>query len=255
MQRVIAVAVVLALVALLLTSSPAQANGRFWGAFVAGGLTGLIIGGALAAPPYGPPTVVYPYPPYAYPRATRHRRPRMRLATRAADRSTCRRSGCGTAISGCGNRDTGATSEHALGTSPAERAAVPRRPPPSSAGALRPRAPRPSGFPLERRVSTSAAASSPSHAGIPAAKAAASVREPPDPPTSTPSPECRRAAPGTRASPRRGSVRPDLTPHRGSGRGCGARPSPPHRSARGSRPVARASRPSRPSARSASRSA
>jgi hypothetical protein len=67
MQRVIAVAVVLALVALLLTPSPAQANGRFWGAFVAGGLAGLIVGGALTAPPYGPPTVVYPYPPYAYP--------------------------------------------------------------------------------------------------------------------------------------------------------------------------------------------
>ena len=67
MKRVIAAVVVLALAALVLAPCPHQANGRFWGAFVAGGLAGLIIGGALATPQYVPPTVVYPYPPYGQP--------------------------------------------------------------------------------------------------------------------------------------------------------------------------------------------
>jgi hypothetical protein len=69
MKRVIAAAVVLALAAVVLapTSAQAHGHGRFWGSFVAGGLAGLIIGGTLAAPYYVPPTVVYPYPPYAYP--------------------------------------------------------------------------------------------------------------------------------------------------------------------------------------------
>jgi hypothetical protein len=67
MKRVIAAVIVLALASLVLAPVPAQANGRFWGAFVAGGLAGVIIGGALATPQYVPPPVVYPYPPYAQP--------------------------------------------------------------------------------------------------------------------------------------------------------------------------------------------
>jgi hypothetical protein len=67
MKRVIAAVAMLALAALVLAPAPAEAHGRYWGAFVAGSLTGLIIGGALSAPYYVPPSVVYPYPPYAQP--------------------------------------------------------------------------------------------------------------------------------------------------------------------------------------------
>jgi hypothetical protein len=67
MKRVIAAVVMLALAALVLAPAPAEAHGRYWGAFVAGSLAGLIIGGALSTPYYVPPSVVYPYPPYAQP--------------------------------------------------------------------------------------------------------------------------------------------------------------------------------------------
>jgi hypothetical protein len=63
MKRSIAVVVILALATVvLITPEPAQASGRFWGGFVAGGLAGLILGGALATPQYVPPAAVYPYP-------------------------------------------------------------------------------------------------------------------------------------------------------------------------------------------------
>lgn len=68
MKRVIGVLLAVALVTLVLAPTPAAARGRLWGGFVVGGLTGLIVGGALAAPYYAPPAVVYPYsvPPGAY---------------------------------------------------------------------------------------------------------------------------------------------------------------------------------------------
>jgi hypothetical protein len=58
---------VLVLGALILAPAPAGAHGRYWSGLAVGGLAGLIIGGALAAPHYAPPPAVYPYPaPPAY---------------------------------------------------------------------------------------------------------------------------------------------------------------------------------------------
>jgi hypothetical protein len=62
MKRMVAVLLGLAVLATVAAPAPAIAHSRFWGGFAVGGLTGLILGGALVAP-YRPPVVVYPAPP------------------------------------------------------------------------------------------------------------------------------------------------------------------------------------------------